>query len=232
MIVWEVVFSGDGEDGSPGQNLETPSQFCLPSETIFLVKGNRVEKCGKRRIELSKDAASGLWMEGMNQRIPEIKATTMVDDRTLCAVGTEKFRILEEAIECTQKIFDDDVGHKFNNKKSTVATSLMSEPKDVKEIASKQQLKHVTSEKQVGYQLWKQRNREVKNQRVAKATVTINRIATIRNIFTFEQREHLVISAGMTQYGVEGGDASKDACASLTSAVTKTLWKDQKRRCK
>ena len=32
--------------------------------------------------------------------------------------------------------------------------------------------------------------------------------------------------------GVEGGDASKDACAFLTSAVTKTLWKDRKRMCK
>ena len=38
----------------------------------------------------------------------------------------------------------------------------------------------------------------------------------------------------MTQYafGVQGGDAGKRACASLTSAVTKALCKDQKRRCK
>ena len=37
----------------------------------------------------------------MNQQEPEIKATTMVDDRRLYAVGTENSRILEEAIEYT-----------------------------------------------------------------------------------------------------------------------------------
>ena len=42
------------------------------------------------------------------------------------------------------------------------------------------------------------------------------------------------MSTGMTQYAfeVQGGDAGKKACASLTSAVTKALCKDQKRRCK
>ena len=38
----------------------------------------------------------------MSQQVPEIEATTMVDDRRLYAVGTEKFRILEEAIEYTK----------------------------------------------------------------------------------------------------------------------------------
>ena len=33
-------------------------------------------------------------MEGLNQQVAEIKGTTMVDDRRLYAVGTEKFRIL------------------------------------------------------------------------------------------------------------------------------------------
>ena len=48
------------------------------------------------------------------------------------------------------------------------------------------------------------------------------------------QREHLVMSTGMTQhaFGVEGGDAGKKACAALTAAVTRTMWKDQRRRCK
>ena len=47
-------------------------------------------------------------------------------------------------------------------------------------------------------------------------------------------REHLVMSAGTTQYvfGVEAGDAGKETCSSLTAAVTKTLWTDQRRRCK
>ena len=42
------------------------------------------------------------------------------------------------------------------------------------------------------------------------------------------------MSTGMTQYafGVEGGDPGKEACASLTAAVTRTMWKDQRRRCK
>ena len=104
---------------------------------------------------------------------------------------------------------DEDAGNKFNNKKSTVATSLMSEQKNIMKIATRQKLKHVTSDKQVGYQLsqGKQRNREVQNERATKATITINRIYTIRNIYTFEQREHLVMSAGTTQYvfGVEAG---------------------------
>ena len=42
-------------------------------------------------------------MYGMKQQVPEIKATTMVDDRRLYAVGTEKFKILQEAIEDTKK---------------------------------------------------------------------------------------------------------------------------------
>ena len=41
----------------------------------------------------------GLWMDGVNRQIPEIKATMMVDDKRLYAVGTEKFKVLEEAIE-------------------------------------------------------------------------------------------------------------------------------------
>ena len=118
---------------------------------------------------------TGLWMEGMNQQVPEIKATTMFDDRRLYVAGTEKFRILEEAIEYTKKI--EDVGNKFNDKKSTVATSLMSEQKNIVKIATRQKLKHVTSDKQVGCQLsqGKQRNREVQNERAAKATITTSR---------------------------------------------------------
>ena len=133
---------------------------------------------------------TGLWMDGMNRQIPEIRTTTMVDDRRLHAVGTEKFKVLEEAIEYTKK-FDEEVGNKFNSKKSTVATSLMSRQKDIKKVATRQKLKYVTSEKQVGYQLsqGKQRNREVQNERDAKATTTINKIGTIRSIFTFEERE-------------------------------------------
>ena len=57
--------------------------------------------------------------------------------------------------------------------------------------------KYVTS---VGYQLahGKQKNREVQNERAAKATTMINRIGMIRSIFTFEQREHFEMAAGMT----------------------------------
>ena len=57
----------------------------------------------------------------------------------------------------------------------------------------------------------------MQNATAAKATTTINRNGTIRNIFTFEKREHLVMSADLTQYtfGGEGGGAGKEACASL-----------------
>ena len=174
-------------------------------------------------IDSSKFVDMIVWevvfiMMGKKQ-IPEINATTMVDDRRLYAVGTEKYK----------KKFDEEVGNKFNSKKSTVATSLMSQQKDIKKVATRQKLKYVTSENQVGYQLSQgKQNREVQNERAAKATTTINRIGTIRSIFTFEQKEHLVMSTGMTQhaFGVEGGDAGKKACASLTAAVTRTIWKD------
>ena len=50
----------------------------------------------------------------------------------------------------------------------------------------------------------------------------------------FAQRLHEVAcaQASMTQYafGVEGGDAGKEACASLTAAVTNTFWCDQRTR--
>ena len=77
--------------------------------------------------------------------------------------------------------------------------------------ATNKKLKYVTSEKQVRYQL----PREVENERAAEATTTINKTGTIRHNFTSEQREHLVMSAGMTQYafGIEGCDAGKEACA-------------------
>ena len=66
----------------------------------------------------------------------------------------------------------------------------MSQQKDIKKVATRQKLKYVTSEKQVGYLLSqeKQRNREVQNERAAKATTTINRIGNIRSIFTFQQK--------------------------------------------
>ena len=60
---------------------------------------------------------------------------------------------------------DEDAGNKFNNKKSTVATQLMSEQKDMMKIATRQKLKHVTSDKQVGFQL---SQREAKEPRGAK----------------------------------------------------------------
>ena len=73
----------------------------------------------------------------------------MVDDRTLYAGRTEKFRILEEAIEYTTT-YDEEVGSKFKPQDSTVATPLMSEKKDTKKIAERPKLKHVTCEEQVG----------------------------------------------------------------------------------
>ena len=201
------------------------SSKCLPFETIL----RHGQSCGETWKALNGVVQGGsfslvmvacivgLWMEGLNQQVPEIKATTMVDDRSLYVVGTERFRILEEAIEYT-KTYDEEVGKKFNNKTSTVATSLMSEQKDMK-VVKRQKLKHVTSEEQMGYQLsqGKHRNREVQNERVAKATITINRIGTIRNIHAL---------------GVEGGVAGKEACASLTSTITTVLWRDQRGRCK
>ena len=129
---------------------------------------------------------TGLWMNGRSPQVPEIKASKMVDDRRLCAVGTETFRILEKAIEYIKR-FDEEVGNQVNSKKSTIATALMSEQKDINKVATRQKPKYVTSEKQVGYQPFqgKQRNREVQHERAAKATTTINRLGTIRNIFTF-----------------------------------------------
>ena len=51
-------------------------------------------------------------------------------------MGNEKFRILEEAIEYTNK--DEEVGNKFNSKRSTVATSLLSEQTDMTKVATRQ----------------------------------------------------------------------------------------------
>ena len=76
-------------------------------------------------------------MEGLDQQVPDIKDTTMVHDRRLYAVGTEKFRILEGVIEHT-KTYDEEVGNQFNSKKSTVATSLIREQQDIKKVANTQ----------------------------------------------------------------------------------------------
>ena len=77
---------------------------------------------------------TGSWMEGLSQQLPEI--TTMADDRRwLYAVGTEKIRIREEA---TKYLTLEEVGNKFNSKKSTVATSLMTEQKEIKKVAKRQ----------------------------------------------------------------------------------------------
>ena len=97
----------------------------------------------------------------------------MFDESKLYAVGTEKFRILEEAIEHTNT-YDEEVGKQADSKKS-VSTWLMSEQKEIKRAAKRQKIKQVTSEKQMGYQLseGKQRNCEVQNLRAAKATITM-----------------------------------------------------------
>ena len=60
-----------------------------------------VWRCGLSLVTVT--SITCFWMEGMNQQAPEIKATTMVDDRRLCVVSTEKFGILVEAIEHTKK---------------------------------------------------------------------------------------------------------------------------------
>ena len=109
----------------------------------------------------------------------------MVDDRRLYAVVTEKFKVLEEAIEYTKKLTKMSV-----KVQQQEVDRCNIQQKDIKKVATRQKLKYVTSEKEVGSQLsqGKQRNREVQNERAAKATTTINRIGTIRSIFTFEQR--------------------------------------------
>ena len=128
-----------------------------------------VQRCCLSLVAVA--CATGLRMEGLIQLVPEIKATSMVDERRLHAIGTEKFRILEETIEYT-KTYDEEVGNKFNSKKSTVATSLVSEQRDTKKIAQGQKLRHVTSEKQVGSHpsQGKQSSCEVHDERAGKAT--------------------------------------------------------------
>ena len=68
---------------------------------------------------------------------------------------------------------DEEMGNKFNSKKSTVVTAQMSKRKDTKKVAKRPKLKCVTSEKQVGYQLSQrtQMNLEVQNERAAKGDV-------------------------------------------------------------
>ena len=73
----------------------------------------------------------GLCMDGTNQQVPDIKATTLVDDRRQYAVGTESSNFLRK--RSNTQFFYEEVGNKFNSKKSTVATSLMSEQKDMNE---------------------------------------------------------------------------------------------------
>ena len=101
----------DGEDGSPRPSLEAPSQLCLPFETILSSRqsfgelwkamNGVVQGCSFGLVTVA--CITGLWMGGTNQQVPEITATTMVDDRRLYAVGTEKFRILHEKRELPRR---------------------------------------------------------------------------------------------------------------------------------
>ena len=168
MIVW--VFTMMGEDGSPSQSVEAPSRLRLPFEMIL--------SWGCSHSLVTVAHITGLWMDGMSQQVPEIKGTTMVDNRRLYAVGTENFRTFEEAIEYTT-CFDEEVDNKFTSKKSTVADDRTARPKQG--CKERQEFKYVTSEKQVGYQLaqGKQRDREVQNEGArSEAPSLLNREST------------------------------------------------------
>ena len=85
----------------------------LPKSVAGCTPENRIQEC-VRTVMLAMEGEeegvvlvtvasfSGWWMEGMNEQVPEIKATTMVDDRMLYASETKNFRIFEEAIENTE----------------------------------------------------------------------------------------------------------------------------------
>ena len=83
-------------------------------------------------------------------------------------------------------------------------------------FSQRQKVNHVTSEKQVRYQLsqGKQRNREVQKS------------GSVRSISTVWTERALEICGrhDAVRFWVERGDAGKEACASLTHANTNTLW--------
>ena len=95
----------DGEDGSPRPSVKAPGQLRLPFETILSSRQSCAEtwKALNGLVKSQLHRITALWVDGMNEQAPETRATTMVDDRKLYAVGTEKLRILEEAIDYTKK---------------------------------------------------------------------------------------------------------------------------------
>ena len=112
-------------------------------------------------------------------------------------MGTEKFGILEQATEHSKTCYEA-LGNKFNSKKSTVATSLMSEqPEDKNQARHKRKASGIPTVPQGS-----NGTARCNIQRGAKATITTNRIGTIRSIFTSEQGEHLITAAGLTQYAL------------------------------
>ena len=87
-----------------GGNLTRPSSSTRGE--LWKAMNGVVQGCSLSLVTVAYSTC--LWMDGMNQQVPQIKATTMVDDRRLYAVGTEQFRILQEAVEYTKTI-DDEV---------------------------------------------------------------------------------------------------------------------------
>ena len=131
MVVREV-FTMMWKMGIPDQVWKLQASFVVHLQRFFRQGQSLGEMCralngvvqGCSFGIVTVACITGLWMDGMNQEVSEIKATTMVDDRRMYVVGAEKARTLEEAIGNIKH--DEEVCDKFNNKKSTLATSLVS----------------------------------------------------------------------------------------------------------
>ena len=102
MIVLEVVFPMMGKMGVPESVWKLQASFVFHLKLFFRqgqscgevwkAMNGVVQGCSLSLVTVA--CITGLWMDGMNRQIPEIKATTVVDDKRLYAGGRRSSKSL------------------------------------------------------------------------------------------------------------------------------------------
>ena len=176
---------------------------------------------------LATAALSTIWARVLEEGVPAVFCNSIVDDWRLCATGKEAPKLLQSAIQITSD-FDGATGTRFNPLKSTCATPTRQMEKEVQQTAEQFGMKIGSFEKQVGYPVTFQGNRDRTNQnkRTVEATRTVARIARLPKGFGFEARARLVETNAIPwyQFAIECGMPSEQSQGALTSQIMRTLW--------
>ena len=168
---------------------------------------------------LATASLSTIWARVLEEEVPTVLCSSIVDDRRLCVRGKEAPEQLQSVIQVTRD-FDRATGTRFNPLKSTCATPTRQTEKEVQQTAEQFGMKIVSFEKQVGYPVTYKGNRDrtSQNKRTDEATQTVARIARLPRGSGFEARAQLIEKNAIPRYqfAIECGMPSEQPQGALT----------------